>query len=259
MRWSEHYRYFICSFEFESTEISSILRHDSTRSYAQWLVGNNSWKFYEYTVNISELIKSHEQEVSEKSLRYFVPAAFVPEPLDSKRLAFGSDGRAFIDWEEFCALLGSGDHSLPTPDHWQFWSFASNGIYMPQELLYYYVEQEGLGKILDSSSVPSRNQNPEYCCQSDSRIWCQSVNPRSVLLRHLYDLGLEDHEVTRRDLRHSLERYPCLLLDESKFLYYLFKLVSGKILDYSKDAAGGITLKKSSEVVSKVRKQKKYY
>jgi hypothetical protein len=116
---------------------------------------------------------------------------------------------------------------------------------IPQRLLYFYLEQEGLSWVLDPNHRTYRNQNPEYCCQSNSRITCRKNSPITVLKRNLEELNFDERRVPIDEHWSSLEFFPCHLLDYAKFIYLIFTLMKEKYVTFTKDDQGVGFLQKS--------------
>lgn len=244
MRWSEGYTYLINTDDYKENDISSFLRVDVV-SMDLWRAESGRWTHYPYGTTPEEVINDHDKEISELDLRSLAPSAFVPRQLDREDLIYDKDGNLFVKKHKFDSYFGSIGYPEPTRPEQIFWNFAEVNGLIPQSLVYFYIEQEGRGWILDPYHHKYRNQNPEYCCQSASRTICSKFSPIEVLKRHLEELGFDRHQVSFEDLRKSLEPFPCLLLDYRKFIYFIFKLTQEKFVVFSKNDQGEKFLIKS--------------
>lgn len=244
MRWSEGYTYWINTDDFKGNDISSFLR-DNSFSMSLWRAETNRWTHFPFEMTPEEVISEHDKKISELDLRFLAPSAFVPPQLKRKDLYYDDDDNLFMKKLKFDSYFGYVGYPAPTRPEQIFWNFAEVNGLIPQSLVYFYLEQEGGGWVLDPHHNKYRNQNPEYCCQSASRAICSKSSPIEVLKRHLEELGFDKQQVSFDDLRKSLEPFPCLLLDYRKFIYFIFKLTQDKSVVFSKNDQGQRFLQKS--------------
>lgn len=244
MRWSEGYRYWINTDDYKENDISSFLRVD-VASMDLWRAESGRWTHYPYQMTPEEVLSDHDKEISESDLRSLAPSAFVPRQLDRKDLYYDEEDNLYMKKHKFDSYFGYVGYPEPTRPEQIFWNFAEVDGLIPQSLVYFYLEQEGEGWVLDPHHNKYRNQNPEYCCQSASRTICSKSSPIGVLKRHLEELGFEKQRVSFDDFRKSLEPFPCLLLDYRKFIYFIFKLIQDKFVVFSRNDQGQKFLQKS--------------
>ncbi len=244
MRKSPHCSYWVNTAELNRGEIASFLRRDIA-SMDLWERETNNWIHYPYLMTPKEVMEDHDKEISKETIAILAHLAFVPPQLDPQRLIYNKNGDAFITKWQFDEHWGYLGWPKPSDPRQSFWNFANRNDVLPQSLFYFYLEQEGHGWVLDPSHKSYRNQGPEYCCRSNSRTICRKSAPLNLLKEHLEDFDYDKRLVSLDELWKSLNRVPCVLLDQKKFIYLAFKLTEEKFAVSSKDDQGQRFLQKS--------------